>query len=267
MELQENLKESWPGIFQKCLNDLKNKYPSFSESQLADKIDVNRSTLNRIKNEGKLPTLDNLIKIVLGSGNSEMLTDAIKIFDSSLGNKLSDILSVSLKEDNKIPVDSELERILNDRDVFVVYLLASLKEGTTLNQIKTVLGSKGEQALSTLKKHNLIENTKEQNLRVIKNGILVRSFESVKHHLSTYAAFYKPSHVGRKRNYAYSLSDGLNLDGLRKMQEIQKQCHEAMREVFRDEKYKGDIPSFSVGFCDTFTADDSLSVEPKGRLQ
>ena len=89
-----------------------------------------------------------------------------------------------------------------------------------------------------------------------KSQNIVRSFESAKHHLSTYAQHYKPSHVGSNTNYIHSLSEGLSEAGKRAMQQAHKRFHEEMRQIMRDPANIGDIPSFSVAFCDTFTSND-----------
>ena len=42
-----------------------------------------------------------------------------------------------------------------------------------------------------------------------------RSFEHIKHYLSTYAHFYRPEYVGRERNYIQSQTQTLNAEGIR----------------------------------------------------
>lgn len=68
MEVQETL-EKWESIASKCFSDLVEKYPNLSESQIAQKINIPRATFNRIKNEQKLPRIENIIKVIIGSGN------------------------------------------------------------------------------------------------------------------------------------------------------------------------------------------------------
>lgn len=255
MNLQGSLK-TWEELLSKCITDLKDRYPRLNDGQIADKIDIPRATFNRIKNEQKLPRLDNLIKVVIGSGNSEILSEAISLLDKGLGEAMKQTLSVTLQEENKILANEELETLLDNRDVFVAYLLADMPNGTDKTQLVEVLGNSGLEAIKTLFNKGVV---KEENERFFlnKNGTLVRSFDSVKHHLSTYARFYKTEHVGKERNYALSLTDGLSKEGLKKVQDAHRRFHQELQNIYRDETNRGDIPSFSVAFCDTFTSIES----------
>lgn len=95
---------------------------------------------------------------------------------------------------------------------------------------------------------------------------LIRSFESIKHHLTTYAEFYKPHHVGTGRNYVHSLTNSLNTEGINALQAAHKIMHETVKDIMRNEKFAGNIPAFSVAFCDTFT-DINFDPEKNGELQ
>ena len=153
---------------------------------------------------------------------------------------------------NKRFVEKQFEAVLDDRDVFVAYLLSSIGQGTNDSQLKEVLGTKGLTAIKTLiKKGYIVE--KDGYYTPKKDEILIRTFESIKHHLTTYANFYNPSHIGQKRNYVHSLSGGLNRVGLEKAAEAHRRFHEEMQRIYREPNYAGNIPSFSVAFCDTFS--------------
>lgn len=258
-----DLQNSWEGILTKCLTDLKNVYPRFNDAQLADKVKIPRATFNRIKNERKLPRLDNLIKLILGSGNNSLLSEAVSIVDQDLGTSLQDVLNVALKENNKRIANAELESLLEDRDTFVAYLLADMPNGTSKLQLVEVLGNSGIESMKILVNKGIaFEENKKFFIK--DSGILIRSFESIKYHISTYAKHYKTEHVGKERNYVFSLSGGLNNVGQKRVQAAYRRLHEELQTIYRDDINAGDIPSFSVGFCDTFTAIDSLINKPHG---
>lgn len=196
----ENDSMSWEPILTKCLIDLDKMYPKLKESQIAEKVSITRGTFNRMKNKRKLPQLDNVLKLLIGSGNSSLLNQAISLVDSDLGKSLNVALEVSMKEQNKKLLDSELEEILNDRDVFISYLLASMTNGTNKEQLIQTLGSIGPDSIQKLMEKGIVSQEGD-TYKVCNSGTLVRSFGSIKRHLSTYAKFYKTEHVGRERNY------------------------------------------------------------------
>lgn len=245
--------ESWDNLLFKCMSDLKEQHPRYNDGQIADSLRIPRATFNRIKNHNSIPRLDNLIKIIIGSGNQGLLTNALSIFNDDLAHVLQKTLQVAMKEDNKIFTDKQLEALLDDRDVFVAYLLASMPNGTSSEQLINTLGKDGLEAMTTLIKKGFVIEVKG-HYSLTRPTTLIRSFDSVKHHITTYAKFYRPAHVGQGRNYVHSLSDGLNKTGIAKVQDAHRRFHEELQRIYRDENYTGDIPSFSVAFCDTFTS-------------
>ena len=183
-----------------------------------------------------------------------MLNSAISFHDDKLAKSLNTALSVSLNEKNKILENDRLEQILKDEDVFVSYIMASVSNGLPLHAFTSVLGEKAKEALHVLLESKIVEEVENNTYKVINNGALIRSFSSIKHHISTYAKHYKVGHVGKNRNYIHSLSDGLNTQGISKVQELHKEFHEKLQQVYRNDFFKGEIPSFSIAFCDTFTS-------------
>ena len=241
----------------KCLCDLKDRHPGLSDGQIADKIGVSRPTFNRTKNEQKIPRLDNLVKILMGLGSHENISRALETCDDELRTKILSVLSISLKEEDKIMGDKELEEVLNDRDAFIAYLLADLPSGTNEVQLVEVLGNAGLLAIKKLKEKNIVIK-KNGRYELSLKGTLIRSFESAKHHLSTYSRFYRVEHQGK--NYLHSLYEGLNEKGVEKIRMAHKEFHETLRKIYRDKNNQGNVPSFSVAFCDTLAPSSTEEV-------
>ena len=72
--------------------------------------------------------------------------------------------------------------------------------------------------------------------------------------------------MGKERNYTHSLTEGLSVDGIKKVQALHREFHSNLKDVMRNENNLGPIPMFSVAFCDTFTALD-FEQSNKGILQ
>lgn len=248
--------DSWDKIIGKSLADLRSKFPKFSEKQIAEKINIPRATLNRLFNEPAKPRLDTLIKVIIASGNSEYLQSAIDTFDDDLGKSLRKIFQVSLTEKNKTMMDPELEDFLTNRELFVAYVLASLKNGIDKIHLVDALGGKGLEAMGRLIDKGLVEESDEK-FHLKDKKTFVRSFQSVKDHLGTYASFYRVDHVGHERNYVHSLTEGLNKKGIKAIQDIHRRFHAELQECMRKDEFQGEIPVFSVAFCDSFTSLDT----------
>tara|TARA_B100000925_G_scaffold290838_1_gene277052 strand:+ start:3598 stop:4380 length:783 start_codon:yes stop_codon:yes gene_type:complete len=244
---------NWSEILSKCLQDLKVNNPSKSETSLAESIGLSRATFNRIKNDQKLPRLDNVIKIIIGSGNIEFLSKALSFHSEDLGNSIGKVLEVALKEKQKTSPSIEIQKKLKDPDYFIVYLLCSISKGVTPHLIKEIVGTRSACIIKDLLERDAIffHNGK---YHLKKMGITIRSFEDFHHHLPTYSKYYQPSHVGKERNYCHSLTDGLNEMGIKEIRKAHKNFHLECQNILRNSSYHGDIPYFSVAFCDSMTA-------------
>ena len=113
-----------------------------------------------------------------------------------------------MNEKDKVVVNSELENLLDDRDVFVTYLLCDMPEGISLKEVSEVLGNPGIEALETLVAKGIVKQQPSNRYKLSSSGILIRSFGSIKRHLKTYTSHYKTQHVGKGRNYVHSLTSG-----------------------------------------------------------
>ena len=94
----ESSLNSWESIFSKCLNDLKSKYPQKTECQLANIIGISRATFNRMKNDAKVPQMENMLKLLIGSGNIQILNHAVNLVDKALRKTEKSDGSFTLRE-------------------------------------------------------------------------------------------------------------------------------------------------------------------------
>jgi hypothetical protein len=243
---------TWQEVFDHCLKTLRDRYPNYSEGQLADISGIPRATLNRQKNHPSKPSLENYFRALSSLGDPKLIEIGLALYDESPGSPMKKVIEVSLMEGKKKFVQIDLERLFENRDIFIAYLLASQNSGATFDQIQNVLGSPAQDSINILLKKDLI---KEDNRKYFVDGenILIRSFESIKYHLNSYARYYKTEHVGKEMNYIHSLSEGLNREGQKNLHELHKKFHNEVQTLMRDPKNIGDIPAFSVSFCDTFT--------------
>ena len=244
--------KNWSEILSKCLSDLRNRYPEESDTSLAEHIGLSRATYNRIKNEKNLPRIDNIIKIIIGSGNIDFLSTALSFHSKDLAETIGNVLEVALKEKQKISPSVALQRKLKDSDYFISYLLCSMSKGVSIKVVKEIIGSKAENIISDFLDFDLIFcHNDKYHLKA--SGVTVRRFDEFKSHITTYAKYYSPQHVGKKRNYCHSLTEGMNQTGLDKVREAHKKLHQECQSILRDSKYHGDIPYFTIAYCDSFS--------------
>ena len=243
-------------LLSRCFDDLKARNPHLNESQISKKLGLTRSTFNRIKNVKASGRFDNILKIIIGSGNPECVLEFLKIYDPELAEKMSGALSVASKESDLRWEDGELERLLASPSHFVAYLLSALPNGTDKRQLMEVLGMSGIDSIKALMDKGLVEERAERYFLKDEDK-MARSFESIKYHIPTYAKHHRPGDQTPNRGYVHSLSDGLNREGLKALQKSHRKFHQEVSQIYNNENYRGNIPSFSVAFNDTFTKIDN----------
>ena len=239
-------------LLDKCFADLKAKYPYLSEAQVSKRMGMTRSTFNRIKNEKGAGRFENILRIAVGSGNPELVIGFLNVYDKDLGKKLSDVLSMALKEPDLRWEDEEMERLLVSPLRFVAYMLAALRDGTQDRQLMEVLGSSGIDAIRDLMEKGLVEEKAGRYfLKNEKN--IARGRVSAKRHVQTYVEYFRAEDETPNRGYIHSLTEGVNPEGLSALHKLHMKFHREVSEIFNDERYRGEIPTFSVAFNDTFT--------------
>ncbi len=57
-----------------CVKKLRERYPNWSSSQIANKVGIGRATLNRIENGLANPSVDTMIKLLSSSGEQSKIS-------------------------------------------------------------------------------------------------------------------------------------------------------------------------------------------------
>jgi hypothetical protein len=185
------------------------------------------------------PEETRLIANILVSG---FISDDNKILKQALLDQFSREQNIGNKE---------IERALEEDEVFIAYALCANSDGATVDKIKMVLGDAGKIGLKKLERLDLVH---EENGRYVASpGKSFNQFETIKKQLAILSRLYKPSNVGKEKNYVHIMTDGLNEEGLKGWQEEHKRHQEKLREI--KNQCKGNIDVFSVGFMDTFLPD------------
>jgi len=143
--------------------------------------------------------------------------------------------------------NDEIERALEEDEVFITYILCAAENGATAAKIKTVLGDAGDIGLTKLESLGIVE--KRQNSYFVIEGKSFSQFETIKKQIGILSRMYKPSNVGKGKNYVHIMSDTLNDEGIKAWQEEHKRHQQKLRELKNE--FQGDIDVFSVGFMDT----------------
>ncbi|GAB4421607.1 MAG: hypothetical protein OHK0056_32500 [Bacteriovoracaceae bacterium] len=162
------------------------------------------------------------------------------------------IFAKLIRENGLVDVSEEVEEILKTENGYVVYCLCVKSVGSSEEDIISILGKSGLDTAFNLVNKGILRREGDKFFARVNS--FTYSFDYLPRVFQTLARFYKPSNVGKLRNYAHVLTCGLSRDGIKEWQAEHKRHHEALRNI-RDNN-RGNIDTFSVGYMDTFTSED-----------
>lgn len=166
---------------------------------------------------------------------------------------LKDAIYAKFVQENDSLISDSLEEELSYGDNYIAYSLCCTENGVTEDEIIEAAGGSVLEATKHLTKKGYITLNQNRYFAIKKNFSL-KSFSNLKSVLPTLTNHYKPSNVGKERNYIHTVTSGLNREGVKKLQEAHRKHHEEVRNIMKE--YEGDISVFSIGIADTFTSRD-----------
>ena len=244
--------EEWARIRRICMDDLARLHANMKDGQVADRIGMARPTYNRIKNdENHIPTPDNIVRLLKGSENEELATDAVALLNGELGKMLKDMETLpSSPLDKKIIEDYRLKNILSNKNNFIAYELASIKGGTSEDRLLRVLGTGGIKAMDLLAREGIVQKKGDGRFHVREYGLLHRDLDELADQARIYGKLYDPSMADEDGNYLYTFSDGLNKKALRMVKDEFCRHYANLKSIFRNDDNRGTYPAYAVGFTD-----------------
>lgn len=165
---------------------------------------------------------------------------------------LKDAIYAKFVVESNRSIPSELENFLQEEETYIPYALSANKDGTTIEEIRRVMGEIGVTGLNKLLDRGLITQ-KGHYFHAVKKEFST-SFETLKKQFPILARFYRPSNVGKERNYAHIITEGLSRQGVKEWQKAHREHQEKLKDIFK--KYRGKHNVFSVAFMDTFSSEE-----------
>lgn len=257
-------------FFAETIEAYLNRSSNNSINRLSGETGINRRTLNKIRvKDSDLTLIDKmkLIKLVevgLKCGSSaeafELLSETVGYVESSY-KALRDAFT-----EKNFRIASEIESLIQTEDEFALFILAANKNGTTLFQIGSVLGSNGEEALSSLIKKGVLklDGVKvDLDLDSDKDFSVVPR-EVIKKYFGLFARMYKVSHSGKKRNYLAYNAQSINREALGKIYNVLENAHCEINKILADSSSLGDLPFYMGIVMDTFTRESEQILKTNG---
>ena len=230
--------EKFSDILKDYVLERKKRNPNISGSQIAKNLGISHATFYRMLNYNAYPSVKNLLKLCKSVPKLKSLVT-------------EEMLEVTRESKTGKYMGEELESLISKKHLFIAYALALSAHGVTKEEILYCLGYEGMRALKVLIKRNFVIKKEDSRYRAVEmdKGIVL-SFEVLKKHIQVLAGEYKLDNVAN--NYIYYKMETLNKEGIKELVQVHKETHRKVQQIMEKEKYKGDVPIFSVGFFDRF---------------
>lgn len=246
MTLCEQLKD--------ILDDYFVRFPNMSINSLAARSQVGATTIRRILNlsiKGE-PAPHTVLNLVSTAYREKRLNKLLKIVEGPIGELLNKWFHHYVEVENDHKYDVDLNHILEDRINYFIYKLGANRCGVGKADVAELFGHLGLERLDRLVEQGIMFYEKDRYHARDKNFSL--DLEIVKEHLPELVKFYRPEDLNKGQNLFYSLSEGLNFEGIQRIKEIQKDAVKKTFQILKSPFYEGNIPYFCVQLCEVMSA-------------
>lgn len=222
-----------------------------SINALAMRMGIAETTLRRVRagKSKRLPNSENLLKIIFYIYKSKDLYEVKEQLPKALKEHFTNVYLL-FDSGRSNPVVELDDSVVDNQITYLVLKLASNHSGVKKSEVLRLFGELGLRSTEKLIKSEVI--VEESGIfRTIVNAFRL-SDNSFINNFKSVADFIKidpDKRVGP--NIYHNLSESLNLDGLVRIQTIQKKAVSEMTAILNDEKFKGDLPVFSLVAVDT----------------
>lgn len=235
------------------------KHPGLSLNALAQRSGVAATTMRRLMQEEQRSELapHSVLALVSYLLKEKKISKILKMTDGPVAELLNKCFDQFIFDQKSADheMHSDLNTLFQDKLSYLIYKLAANKCGTSIEEVKDAFGLVGLKKLNDLIEKNLIESTLDRLHARQKNfSVDLCLAHELSHSLID---LYKPCDVKSGFNLFYSLSEGMNEEGIKKIKEIEKDAVKKIFELMNNEKMQGTIPYFALVVSDVMGATPS----------
>ncbi|MFA6238630.1 MAG: hypothetical protein WC635_14950 [Bacteriovorax sp.] len=232
------------------------KHPGLTLNALAGRCGVPATTMRRLmKSDAEKSELapHSVLSLVSYLLKEKKISSLLKKIDGPVAELLNRCFDQFIfdEESSSHTLNADLNNLFKDKTTYLIYKLAANQCGTSLEEIKNIFGLLGLQKLSELIDKGWIisddKNAETLHAREKNFSVDLALAHQLTHSL---VDFYKPRDVEAGYNLFYSLSEGMNQEGIKKIKEIEKDAVKKIFDLMNEKKYLGDIPYFAVVISD-----------------
>lgn len=237
------------------IEEFKAKHPNLSSNQIAAKLDIPQASLNRIENCTTNPSLENILNIMVGTGNQDKIIDVLTRCYPSQKEKFNQIFSVNF--DTPF-LDNLSARYAIRDDTFLLMQMAFTRNGTTEEEVKEKFGTYGLQKLHLLLDEGVLVKREDNKIVVDIEKVKMSFSDSKRMMLLALEKLYDPYRDDNHLSYQTEAINDIGFDAI--FTELKK-AQGRIREIMYDPQYYGNIKVFVGMIADRIIRDVKDDIE------
>lgn len=230
------------------------KHPGLTLNALAQRSGVAATTMRRLMQEEGRSELapHTVLALVSYLLKEKKLSRLLKMTEGPVSELLNKCFDKFIFDESasSYEMDNDLNVLFQDRYYYLIYKMAANACGTSIEEIKNAFGLIGLKKLNDLMAKGQI-SALDDNGRLHARQKNFTVDLTLAHELShSLLDLYKPCDVKSGLNLFYSLSEGMNEEGIKKIKEIEKEAVKKIFDLMNDKKLQGEIPYFALMVSD-----------------
>ena len=204
---------------------------------LSMRTGVAYATLRRIYQQDATPTMENILPIIQFVCSKEEGIQFLKTHFSNFGTWLDDYFN----EDQEF-VTHDLNRLIQDKENFIIISLAATEKGTTRETVRELLGSFGEKKITNLVEHGVLTEVKGV-VKTSQDEFGSVDPDSVLAQIRNSTEIFNKRRLGTSTAMAGLQTDGVSEEGLKRIFEVMVKAELEISKLRKE--HKGDHTMFS----------------------
>lgn len=229
------------------------KHPGLTLNALAQRSGVAATTMRRLMQEEGRSELapHTVLALVSYLLKEKKISKLLKMTQGPVAELLNKCFDKFIfdEEASNHEMDNDLNSIFQDRFCYLIYKMAANNCGTTIEEIKNAFGLLGLKKLNDLMAKSWILSAEDGRLHAKQKNFSVDL--TLAHELThSLLDLYKPCDVKSGLNLFYSLSEGMNEEGIKKIKEVEKEAVKKIYDLMNTKEMQGKIPYFTLMVSD-----------------
>lgn len=245
----DNLSESKRkcAVLKTFIGDFKAKHPNLSSNQIAQRLNIPQSSLNRIENESTNPSLENVLSVLAGTGNHHRIPEILGEIFPNHKERFEKIFSANA--DTSF-LDDVSSRYATDPETFLLVQMGFTRSGLSEREVRERFGSWGLEKLQVLIESGVLVRREDGLLCANEEKVNVTFADLKKIVCLAIEKCFDPELIDQGNSHLSYQTESVNEAGLQLILDELKKAQVNIRRIMYNPTYYGDHKVFASMVAD-----------------